>query len=419
MLKTMPVRRMTDPVVRCANMNEPLVFEPTRAAGLKRLEQFLPRAGHSYASQRNYDFGPARRSNVSSLSPWLRHRILTEEEVLRRVLEDQGPNAADKFIQEVFWRTYFKGWLEQHPSVWTHYNQDLRAACAELESDHHMAASYRDAVSGKTGIDCFDHWIAELTTTGYLHNHARMWVTSIWIFTLRLPWQLGADFFLRHLLDGDPASNTLSWRWVAGLHTKGKTYLARPENIAKFTQDRFHPKGLATVAEPLEDGVDHPRVPLPEPQAQVRDPYLLLLTEDDLGGAALMPLPPAGAVGLLATDGRSPAPVGGLVTRFAKGAMDAALMPFETEAVASGDWADDLIRAADRVGVRSIATAYVPLGPARRRLDAAEAKLHAAGLSLHRMLRPYDQIVWPYAKAGFFGLKKKIPQILAELRLPT
>jgi deoxyribodipyrimidine photo-lyase len=66
--------------------------------------------------------------------------------------------------------------------------------------------------------------VQELVETGYLHNHARMWFASIWIFTLRLPWELGADFFLRHLLDGDAASNTLSWRWVAGLHTKGKHY---------------------------------------------------------------------------------------------------------------------------------------------------------------------------------------------------
>ena len=99
---------------------------------------------------------------------------------------------------------------------------------------------------GATGIDCFDAWARELVATGYLHNHARMWFASIWIFTLRLPWELGADFFLRHLIDGDPASNTLSWRWVAGLQTAGKTYLATAENIARFTGGRFAPQGLAT-----------------------------------------------------------------------------------------------------------------------------------------------------------------------------
>jgi deoxyribodipyrimidine photo-lyase len=73
------------------------------------------------------------------------------------------------------------------------------------------------ATFGRTGIACFDQWTGELLETGYLHNHARVWFSSIWIFTLRLPWKLGADFFIRFLNDGDSASNTLSWRWVAGL----------------------------------------------------------------------------------------------------------------------------------------------------------------------------------------------------------
>ena len=62
-----------------------------------------------------------------------------------------------------------------------------------------------------------------------------MWFASIWIHTLELQWELGADFFLKHLLDGDPASNTLSWRWVAGIHTKGKNYIARKSNIEKYS----------------------------------------------------------------------------------------------------------------------------------------------------------------------------------------
>ncbi|MCK7502530.1 MAG: hypothetical protein MZW92_81430 [Comamonadaceae bacterium] len=87
-----------------------------------------------------------------------------------------------------------------------------------------------------------------------LHNHARLWFASLWIFTLELPWALGADFFLRHLLDGDPASNTLSWRWVVGLQTPGKIYLARADNIARFTAGRFPAvTGLATAARPLRE----------------------------------------------------------------------------------------------------------------------------------------------------------------------
>ena len=70
-----------------------------------------------------------------------------------------------------------------------------------------------------------------------------MWFASIWIYTLNLPWQLGAEFFMNHLLDADPASNTLSWRWVAGLHTKNKQYITSAENIKKFTDNKYYPKG--------------------------------------------------------------------------------------------------------------------------------------------------------------------------------
>ena len=94
-------------------------------------------------------------------------------------------------------------------------------------------------IEARSGIPAMDAWTSELIETGYLHNHARMWYASIWIHTLKLPWTLGAEFFLRNLLDGDVASNTLSWRWVAGLHTVGKFYLAQKSNICKFTAGRL------------------------------------------------------------------------------------------------------------------------------------------------------------------------------------
>ncbi|UUV06184.1 AarF/UbiB family protein [Ruegeria sp. YS9] len=253
----------------------------------------------------------------------------------------------------------------------------------------------------------------------YLHNHARMWFASIWIFTLHIPWQLGADFFLRHLLDGDPASNTLSWRWVGGLHTKGKTYLARPDNIAKYTEGRFQPKNLAKFAEPLTETVEHPLIPLLTPQEPPEGPYLMLLTEDDLSADSLMPTSPAAAIGLLATHGRSPNPIAGAVTDFAEGAMNSALEPHGKRAQSAEDWSDPLIEAARNTGVKTIATAYAPVGPTRSRLDRAEPLLRDAGLSLNRIIRPHDTITWPHARAGFFGLRKKIPSLLSQLNLAT
>lgn len=109
-----------------------------------------------------------------------------------------------------------------------------------------------------------------------------MWFASIWIFTLGLPWALGADFFMRHLIDGDPASNTLSWRWVAGLHTRGKAYAARAENISRYTDGRYNPSGLNESPVALEESETAPVVKLstalPTPQGKVA----LLLHLDDL-----------------------------------------------------------------------------------------------------------------------------------------
>ncbi|CUH42841.1 FAD-binding domain-containing protein [Ruegeria atlantica] len=410
---------MTERFPELPEAKESISFKPTRTNGLERLKQFVGRTGRHYTSTRNYDFGTGRRSNVSGLSPWLRHRLITEKEVLTRVLASHNSNAAEKFVQEVFWRTYFKGWLEQRPSVWALYQRDLLSFCKRLENDQGLEIRFNDAVNGNTGIDCFDHWVRELVATGYLHNHARMWFASIWIFTLRIPWQLGADFFLRHLLDGDPASNTLSWRWVGGLHTKGKNYLARADNIARYTEGRFQPRGLAKSAEPLTEPVDHPLIPLSSPHMPTDSPYLLLLTEDDLSGDCIVPTSPAAVIGLLATHGRSPNPIGHVVQDFATGAMSSALENHGKIAKPADAWSGPLIDAARNAGVTTIATAYAPVGPSRSRMDRAEPLLRDAGLSLNRVMRPYDAMTWPHARAGFFGLRKKIPSLLGEMNLAT
>ncbi len=192
-----------------------------RDEALNRLEDFSNNNLGKYAADRNFDPGPENRNNTSLLSQYISHRIIDEQETIRAAYQKFPFKKIEKFVQEVFWRTYWKGWLEMRPQVWDDYNQDLNNLQNELNS-----SNYKEAIEGNTKIPCFNDWVLELKEFGYLHNHARMWFASIWIFTLGLPWQLGADFFLKHLLDGDPASNTLGWRWVAGLHTKGKHYLA-------------------------------------------------------------------------------------------------------------------------------------------------------------------------------------------------
>ena len=211
----------------------------------KELNNFIQKDILSYSKNRNYDFGPERRSNVSVLSKYISHRVINEYDVIGSALSSYPLSKIEKYIQEVFWRIYWKGWLEHRPMVWSDY-------LSYTYSDNNKT-DYNNAIEGTTGIACFDSWVAELKDKNYLHNHTRMWFASIWIFTLNLPWQLGANFFMRHLFDGDSASNTLSWRWVAGLQTVGKHYLATASNISKYTNNKFEPKNLNEDASPLTD----------------------------------------------------------------------------------------------------------------------------------------------------------------------
>lgn len=395
---------------------EAVTFEPTRQAGIARLKKFITRTGAHYASQRNYDYGPTNRNSVSALSPWIKHRLITQEEVLTQTLAHHSLSASMKFVQEVFWRSYFKGWMEQHPSVWHSYLNSLKTALEALERNKFRKTDYDEAIAGRTGIDCFDHWCDELKETGYLHNHARMWFASIWIFTLRLPWELGADFFLNHLIDGDAAANTLSWRWVGGLHTKGKSYLARPSNIAQFTDGRFDPVGqLSPTAEPLIEDMDHPYVPLSLVQPMPQDEYVLLITSEDCQPESFTTGAQIGVLGLLsATDPKQSTQV----RAFEKGAVqDAISRSSQTLATVATtqDWGAALIEAAQKAGTNRIITPWAAIGPIATQLDATKAELEKAGIHLHQQQRTYDTLTWPHATKGFFKLKKKIPNILNDL----
>ena len=211
-------------------------FEPSRAKALDRLESFVENNLAEYSKLRNFDFGPEKRSNVSCLSPYITHGIINEQEIIKKSLGKFSFSKNEKFIQEVLWRTYWKGWLELRPNVWSDYLTELIKIKENLKNNQ----NYKNAIEGKTNIDCFNQWVIELKENNYLHNHTRMWFASIWIFTLELPWHLGAEFFMQHLYDGDAASNTLGWRWVAGVQTQGKHYLASEWNIKKFTANRFN-----------------------------------------------------------------------------------------------------------------------------------------------------------------------------------
>ena len=221
-------------------------FEASKAAALNRLNNFVEKNLSEYSKLRNFDFGPEKRSNISGLSPYITHGVINEKEVIEKSLSKFSFSKNEKFIQEVLWRTYWKGWLELRPNVWTDYLVELNKIREEYKDNQ----NYKNAIDGKTNIECFNFWVTELKENNYLHNHTRMWFASIWIFTLELPWQLGAEFFMQHLYDGDSASNTLGWRWVAGIQTQGKHYLASEWNIKKFTNNRFNSIKLNENAPP-------------------------------------------------------------------------------------------------------------------------------------------------------------------------
>ncbi len=229
-------------------------FEISREGALKQLDAFINSELANYSFKRNFDLGPKDKSNVSCLSPYISHRLITEYEVAKTVLAKFPYQKVEKYIQEIFWRVYWKGWLELRPQVWTDFVEDLK----ELKEDE----NYKKAINGETQIECFNDWVKELKENNYLHNHTRMWFASIWIFTLNLPWQKGAEFFMKHLFDGDAASNTLSWRWVAGLQTKGKHYVAQSWNISKFTKNKYKNIKLNENALPLTDKREYKLNPL-------------------------------------------------------------------------------------------------------------------------------------------------------------
>ena len=355
---------------------------------------------------------------MSRLSAALARRTLSEAEVLAPVVAQHG-NEADSFVREVFWRTYFRGWLEARPIVHDGYLAALDRIDARLARDDSLASRHLAAIRGETGIDCFDHWMHELACTGYLHNWSRMQVASIWIFTLELPWELGARHFLDSLIDGDDASNTLSWRWVAGLHTAGKAYLADASRITRMTDGRFAPTGLATHAR-IPDAPPHPAaLPPREPPPVVTDlPTVLWITpadcslETEIALAAL----PISAVAIIG-NGAEPAGHG---VRTDRAALDDAL------ARAAIHWqvpahrvanAEALAALAVELGALQVVTGRVGVGRGTDSLIGLRGALRRQGIALAEHVRAWDRNAWPHATRGFFALREHIPLLLATAGL--
>ena len=253
-------------------------FGTSRASAVEKLNKFIDKNLFEYSKLRNFDYGPKNRSNISCLSPYITHGVITELELIKRSLNKFSFSKNEKFIQEILWRTYWKGWLELRPNVWTDFLNELKKIREEFRENN----NYKNAIEGNTNIECFNEWVNELKNNNYLHNHTRMWFASIWTFTLELPWQLGAEFFMKHLYDGDAAANTLGWRWVAGIQTQGKNYLASEWNIKKFTNNRFANIKLNENAPPKTSDKTYAALKLEFKNPQNLEEKNLLIFENNL-----------------------------------------------------------------------------------------------------------------------------------------
>jgi deoxyribodipyrimidine photo-lyase len=193
-------------------------FVGGRAAAEERLANFN---ANRYGATRNFLNG-----SVSRLSPYIRHGVIT----LREVLQKFAGRKLDKFVQELAWRDYWQRiYAEIGDGIW----QDREPAKTGVTYSPNLPADL-----GKTSLACMDAFAAELEATGYLHNHARMWFSAYLIHWRRVAWQAGARWFLHHLVDGDAASNNLSWQWVASTFSH-KPYFFNRENLERYTEGRY------------------------------------------------------------------------------------------------------------------------------------------------------------------------------------
>jgi deoxyribodipyrimidine photo-lyase len=236
-------------------------FEPSREAALARLAAVRP---GDYARTRNAIDGA-----VSRLSPYLTHGLLSLPEVLAAVASHSTLDLQHKFVFELGWREFFA-------HVWQHRGDQIFKSlhAGPLPEGAYAAELPLDIREARTGLPVIDTAVRTLYASGYLHNHARMWLASYVVHLRKVHWRTGADWMYGHLLDGDLASNHLSWQWVAGTGSH-KPYLFNAENVEKYAPPAWHSPGSvvdtsyaqldliarneqAVAVEPLAAGVAEP-----------------------------------------------------------------------------------------------------------------------------------------------------------------
>jgi len=374
------------------------MFEASRAKAINQLDNFIENNLAEYSRLRNFDFGPEKRLNVSCLSPYITHGIINEKEVIKKSLSKFSFSKNEKFIQEVLWRTYWKGWLELRPNVWTDYLIELDKIKNEFQNNQ----DYLSAIEGKTNIDCFNEWVNELKENNYLHNHTRMWFASIWIFTLELPWQLGAEFFMQHLFDGDAASNTLGWRWVAGIQTQGKHYLASEWNIKKFTNNRFQNIKLNENAPPKVSEKSYNIVKQNFTNPQNVEEKNLLVFENNLS-FEITDFKDKNFKKIYLVSNKNDNRSIKLSEKLLK--FKSQLIEDQEKRLKDQSIDCEIINISEITNIENCCGLYPTIG---ENLDF----LNSNNLGIHFLYRNIDQNAWKYCNKGFFNFKKYIPKII-------
>ena len=374
-------------------------FEASRAKAINQLNNFVENNLGEYSKLRNFDFGPEKRSNISCLSPYITHGIINEKEVIQKSLNKFSFSKNEKFIQEVLWRTYWKGWLELRPNVWADYLVELNQIKNEFQDNQ----VYLSAIEGKTNIDCFNVWVNELKENNYLHNHTRMWFASIWIFTLELPWQLGAEFFMQYLYDGDAASNTLGWRWVAGVQTQGKHYLASEWNIKKFTNNRFKNIKLNENAPPKISEKSYQIVKRDFNNPQNIEEKNLLIFENNLS-FEITDFKDNNFNKIYLISNKN----GNRSIKLSEKVMKFKSLLIEDQEKRLKDQSINC-QTIDISEITNIENCYGLYPTVGENLDF----INSNNLKIDFLFRNLDQLAWQYCKKGFFNFKNYIPKIVS------
>ena len=377
-----------------------MIFEASRAKALNQLNNFVENNLGEYSKLRNFDFGPEKRSNISCLSPYITHGIINEQEVIQKALSKFSFSKNEKFIQEVLWRTYWKGWLELRPNVWADYLMELN----QIKNEFKDNKDYIAAIEGKTKVDCFNEWVKELKENNYLHNHTRMWFASIWIFTLELPWQLGAEFFMQHLYDGDAASNTLGWRWVAGVQTQGKHYLASEWNIKKFTNNRFQNIKLNENAPPKVSEKSYQIIKQDFNNPQKIENKNLLIFENNLS-FEITDFKENNFKKIYLVSNKNENRAIKLSEKLVK--FKSHLIEDQEQRLKNQSIDCQIIDISELTNIENYYGLYPTVG---ENLDF----LNSNNLKIDFLYRNLDQLAWQYCNKGFFNFKNYIPKIVSS-----